>query len=179
MELELALAGVVGRLQSVERAHGDDVRRLGRRQDDWARAAAPADPQEGGDEAGDQRRAGVVDRQLGARVRVLERDRRVLGLALRVGLVGEQRGDREAVRGDGGGVHGAVGVDVGQRERRGLGLAGGEVLEGEGEDLAEALAGRLGLGLVDRDEVQRVELEAERDVDGEARRVGGGDLEFD
>ncbi len=52
------------------------------------------------------------------------------------------------------------------------------MLDREGEDLAQALAGALGVGLLDRDEVHRVELEAERDVDGVAGRVGDGDLEF-
>jgi hypothetical protein len=150
-----------------------------RRQDDRLRAAAPAGPQQAADQTDEQGRRRAVDDDLGAAVGVLERDRRVLGLALRIGLVGQQAADGEGRGRDLDGLHGAVGAEVGEREGGHARLADREVLGRDREDLAEALAGRLGLGLVDRDEVQRVEHEAEREVDGVAGRVGGGELELD
>jgi hypothetical protein len=158
--LILALLDQLGSGQLVELLEGDHVGGDRRRQDDRPRPPAPARPQQPHDQPADQRPERAVEDQLEASVRVLERDRRVLALALRVGLVGQQAGDREAGRGHLHRLHRAVGPEVGQGERRHLRLADREVLQRQREDLAKALAGRLGLGLVDRDQVQRVELQA-------------------
>jgi hypothetical protein len=106
-----------------------------RRQHDRARASAPAGEQQPADQPEQQRRQPAVEDQLGGAVRVLERDRRVLALALRVGLVGQQAADGERRRRDLDRLHRAVGREVGDRERRHLGLADREVLQGDREDL--------------------------------------------